>query len=164
MLLSWCEWHMQVLSNIMKTWTWACYEAFVTVVERKGCHGNDNENGATATFRWSDNSLRYRCKRASVRMCETCKRWWGDPDYRVSHMSVAWKQGTRKRQLGHGASTSISYNTHAFVHGRRLGVIPLKRAFRNGSSSVRCRGSSRSRVVVGSSCTRFVDELGVTVR
>ena len=69
-----------------------------------------------------------------------------------------------KTSLGHGANTSISYNTHAFVHGRRLGVIPLKRAFQNGSSSVRCRGSSRSRVVVGSSCTRFVDELGVTVR
>ena len=67
-------------------------------------------------------------------------------------------------QLENGATTSISYNTHAFVHGRRLGVIPLKRAFRNGSSSVRCRGSSRSRVIVGSSCTCFVDELGVTVR
>ena len=44
-------------------------------------------------------------------MCGTCKRWWGDPDYRVSHMSVAWKQGTRKRQLGHGSNMSISYNT-----------------------------------------------------
>ena len=25
-------------------------------------------------------------------------------------------------------NSSISYNTQAFVHGRRLGVIPLKRA------------------------------------
>ena len=41
----------------------------------------------------------------------------------------------RAKTNGHGANTSISYNTHAFVHGRRLGVIPLKRAFRNGSSS-----------------------------
>ena len=31
-------------------------------------------------------------------------------------------------QFEHGASTSISYITHAFVHGRRLGFIPLKRA------------------------------------
>ena len=42
-----------------------------------------------------------------------------------------------KTSLGHGANTSISYNTHAFVHGRRLGVIPSKRAFRNGASSLR---------------------------
>ena len=69
-----------------------------------------------------------------------------------------------KTSLENGANTSISYNTHAFVHGRRLGVIPLKRVFSGRIESERCRGSSRSRVVVGSSCTRFVDELGVTVR
>jgi len=33
-----------------------------------------------------------------------------------------------KRQLRHGANTGFSYTTHAFLHGRRLGVIPLKRA------------------------------------
>ena len=31
---------MQVFKQFYKTWTRACYEAFVTVVERKGCHGN----------------------------------------------------------------------------------------------------------------------------
>ena len=34
-----------------------------------------------------------------------------------------------KTSLGNGANTSISYNAHAFVHGRRPGIIPLKRAF-----------------------------------
>ena len=28
------------------------YEAFVIVAERKGCHGNDTENGATSTSRF----------------------------------------------------------------------------------------------------------------
>ena len=42
-----------------------------------------------------------------------------------------------KTSLGHGANMSISYNTHAFVRGRRLGFIPLKRAFRSGSSSTK---------------------------
>ena len=41
-----------------------------------------------------------------------------------------------KTSLGHGANTSISYNTHAFVHERRLGVIPSKRAFRGGRFKV----------------------------
>ena len=30
--------------------TWACYEAFVTIAERKGCHGNKFKNDATATY------------------------------------------------------------------------------------------------------------------
>ena len=33
-----------------------------------------------------------------------------------------------KSSLRHGAKTSISYNK-AFVHGRRLVIIPLKRVF-----------------------------------
>ena len=37
------------------------------------------------------------------------------------------------RTNGHGANTSISYNTHTYT-GDRLVVIPLKRAFRSGSS------------------------------
>ena len=47
------------------------------------------------------------------------------------------KEGNVHRQIEHGASTSISYITHAFVQGRRLGVIPLKRA--NGIVLVRCK-------------------------
>ena len=81
MLLSWCGWDMQVYAIFMKMLTWACYEAFVTVAERKGCHGNYNGNGATATFRWSNNSLRCRCKRKWRE--RLMKRWWGAPGYRV---------------------------------------------------------------------------------
>ena len=53
-----------------------------------------------------------------------------------------------KTSLENGANTSISYNK-AFVHGRRLGVIPLKRAF--GAERVRS----------GSSCSRVVGEVVV---
>ena len=53
----------------------------------------------------------------------------------------------RAKTNGHSANTSISYNTHSYTGGR-LVVIPLKRAFRGGSSSKRCRGSSCSRAVV----------------
>ena len=45
-----------------------------------------------------------------------------------------------KTSLGNGANTSISYNTHAFVHGRRLGVIPLKHAFSGRIESERFTG------------------------
>ena len=58
-----------------------------------------------------------------------------------------------KRQFGHGASTGISYNTHAFVRGRRLGGIALKRAF-----------SERFEFVDGSSCSRVVVEVEVHIR
>ena len=52
------------------------------------------------------------------------------PDYaRVDGMA---NEEELARANGHGANTSISYNTHAFVHGRRLGVIPSKRALSEG--------------------------------
>ena len=96
-----------------------------------------NETDATATnpkmmsqqHIGSDNSLRYRCKRASVRMCGTCKRWWGDPGYRVPHVLVAWQKRGITSDNSITVQTRASHTTHAFVHGRRLGIIPLKRAF-----------------------------------
>ena len=59
------------------------------------------------------------------------------------------KEGNVHRQIEHGASTSISYITHAFVHGSRLGVIPSKRALlkRFGSSGVVVHRSPREVVV-----------------
>ena len=42
----------------------------------------------------------------------------------------------RAKTNGHGANTSISYNTHSYTGGR-LFVIPLKRAFRGSSKSSR---------------------------
>ena len=77
-------------------------------------------------------------------------------------MSVAWKRGTRKRQLGHGGNASISYNKAFDPRVIVSLVIPSKCAFLERFES------SREVVVLmgrsGSSCTRFVDELGVTVR
>ena len=45
---------------------------------------------------------------------------------------TSWRQ-ENERQFEHGANTSISHTTHAFIHGRRLNVIPLKRVIRGGS-------------------------------
>ena len=42
-----------------------------------------------------------------------------------------------KTSLGHGANTSISYNTCIWSTVEHLGVIPSKRAFRSGSSSTK---------------------------
>ena len=56
-----------------------------------------------------------------------------------------------KTSLGHGANTSISYNTCIWSMVDHLGVIPLKRAFRGGSSSsmeVVIHGSSWEVVVL----------------
>ena len=39
------------------------YEAFVIVAETKGCHGDESENDATATYRLSGSPRGYRCKR-----------------------------------------------------------------------------------------------------
>ena len=60
------------------------------------------------------------------------------PITRFPHDDDKVKEGNVHRQIEHGASTSISYITHAFVHGGRLGVIPSKRALseRFGSSGV----------------------------
>ena len=138
---------MQFYENVDMSMLWSiCHRG-----GKKGCHGNDNENGATATFWWSDNSLRYRCKRASVRMCGTCKRWWGDPGYRVP---TRWWHGNEVKHardnFGHGANAGISYNTHAFIPRRSFSaVIPSKRAF--GAERVRS----------GSSCSRVVGEVVV---
>ena len=42
---------MQVLINFIKRGQEHVMKHLVTMAERKGCHGNDNGNGATATFR-----------------------------------------------------------------------------------------------------------------
>ena len=67
---------------------------------------------------------------------DICKRRWGDPENRVSHMSMAWLtanvQGTIRTRSKH--RVHLIQQKHS-VHGRRLGVIPTKRAFRSGSSS-----------------------------
>ena len=67
------------------------------------------------------------------------------PDTGFPRVGGMAKEGHRKRQLDHGANTSISYNTQAFGPRTSSWVIPLKHAF--GAERVRS-GSSRSRAVV----------------
>ena len=73
-----------------------------------------------------------------------------DPGYGVSHMSVAWLtaivQGTIRTRSKH--RVHLIQHMHS-VHGRRLGVIPSKRAFSerigfDGSGSSRSRDGSGS--------------------
>ena len=54
----------------------------VTMADQKGCHGNDNENGATAAYPkmvprqhiGSGNSIEIPMQERSVRMSATCKK------------------------------------------------------------------------------------------
>ena len=80
-------------------------------------------------------------------------------------MMVAWQRGMCKSQSGHGANIGcISYNTHAFIHGRRLGGYTFEARISERIESVVVEvGVHRSVVVVhgrrGSSCTRVGEEL-----
>ena len=53
---------MQVLCNYLKMLIRALWD-ICHRGGKKGCHGNDNANGATAMFRFPVTRLRYRCKR-----------------------------------------------------------------------------------------------------
>ena len=56
----------------------------------------------------------------------------------VPHVGGKAKEGQRAPIVrARGEQGCISYNMHAFVHERRLGVIPSKRA--NGTILVRCK-------------------------
>ena len=137
--------------QFMEMLTWACYEAFghhggtkgvPRQRQRKWCHGN------ISMIR----QLIEMSVQKKVWMYGTCKRWWGDPGYRVPTGRRHGKRGgTCKDQFGHGANTNISYNK-AFVHGRRLGVIPSKHAF-----------SGRNEFNEGGSGTRAVGEVVIHV-
>ena len=125
----------------------------VTMAEQKGCHGGETKM-VPRQHSGPGNSWRYRCKRrrADVRnMLEMvgCSRLPG------SHGSSAWRTRRNVHEAnGHGANIGcISYNTcirsTAVVSGYTFEAFK-----RDGSHSERCRGSRRSRDVVGSSCTR----------
>ena len=151
MLLSWCGWHIQVLCNFMKMLTWACYEAFVTMAEQKGCHGDETENDATATYRLSNNSLRCRCKR---KWRERVMQDGGViPASGFPRDGGTAKEGHRKDYSITVQNSGISFNTYirstAVVSGYTFEAFK-----RDGSHSERCKGSRRSRDVVGSSCSR----------
>ena len=78
-------------------------------------------------------------------MCETRKRMVGCSRLPGSHGTAAWQSRNVQRPLSETVQTRASHTTHMHsVHGRRLGVIPSKRAF--GAERIRSR-SSYSRVV-----------------
>ena len=133
---------------LWKCWHEHVMKHFVTMAGWKGCHGNDNGNGATATFRWSDNSLSDRCKQRCGWHMQKKVGWsW----ISGSHGMAAWQRATIRARCKH----TVHLRQHAFVHGSSSWRLYLwSMHFRSGSGSVRCRGSSRSRVVVGSSCSR----------
>ena len=136
MLLSWCGWHMQVLRNFMEMLTWACYEAFVTVVEEKGATAT-NPKMMPRQHIGSSNSIEIPVQKRNVRMCGTRKRWWGAPGYRVP---TGQRRCQTREQLtftgGYNIQTCISYNTCIHPRVNVSAVTPSKCA--NGTVRVRC--------------------------
>ena len=135
------------------------------------CHRGGKERGATATITktvprqrsGSGNQFEIPMERWNVRMRAKdggALPYFGYP--------MGWRQGN-EWQIGHGANTSISYITHAFVHGRSsrgytfeacvIGAVRVKRCSRSRSSWEvvvlgEGRGTSCSWFVVGSSRSR----------
>ena len=110
----------------------------------KGWHGSETEMVPRQHIGFGS-SRRYRCKRSGRE--RVMQGWWGDPGYRVSHMTVARKRVTAcDEQVGHSANASNSYNTcissRAVVLGGYTFEACVSRRFKN------VEGSSRSRVVV----------------
>ena len=88
-----------------------------------------------------------------VWMYGTCKRWWGDPGYRVPTGRRYGKQGgTCLKQTG-TVQTRASHTTCIRPRVIVSAVIPLKRAF-----------SERIKFVEGSSGTRAVVEVAVLAK
>ena len=112
----------------------------------KGCHDDESENDAMTTYRFSGSPRGYRCKRKWRE--RVMQGWWGAPDYEVPTCRWQGKRGaTCSEQLRHGVNTSISYNTQHSFTGVVLGLYLCSVHYRSGSSSIRCRGSRRSRDV-----------------
>lgn len=106
--------------------------AFVTMVERKGCHGDETE---MMPRQHSDDPVAHGDTGAKGSGFECVMQEDGVLPVPASHMSTARQRGTRKEQLGHGATTSISNITHHSLTGVVSVVIPSKGAFSRGSSS-----------------------------
>ena len=103
--------------------------------KEKGCHSNDNGNGATATFRfWY--SIEIPIQRGSVRM--RAKDGGALPDTGFPHVGGKAKEGQRAPDNSDTEQTRAFHTTYAF--GPRVivsAVIPSKRA--NGTALVRCK-------------------------
>ena len=104
--------------------------------KEKGCHGDDNGNGTTATFRF-----RYSIEIPKQRgkCAERDKQgWWGDLGYRVPTCGWQGKRGVTciDNSSTEQARASHTSHMHSFT-GSRLGVIPSKRA--SGTVLVQCK-------------------------
>ena len=150
MLLSWCGWHMQVLSNFMEMLTWAWYDAFVAMAEGKGCHGGETEM-VPRQHPGSGNSIEMLVQRNKCGCAKRARVTGSDPGYRCPTCRWHGLRRMCKEQFTHGPSIGcISYNTCIrstdVVSGLYLRSVP----FRSGSGStvvevVVSRDGSRSR-------------------
>ena len=99
------------------------------MAEGKGCHGGETEM-VPRQHPGSGNSIGMLVQRNKCGCAKRARVTGSDPGYRVSHMSVAWLtanvQGTIRTRCKH--RVHLIQHMHS-VHGRRLGVIPSKRAF-----------------------------------
>ena len=77
-----------------------------TAVKRKWCHGNISVPIAHGDTGAKEVGVSVSCKDGGVLPDSGFPRYGG--------MAI---EERAKTSLGHGANTSISYNTHAFVHG-----------------------------------------------
>ena len=96
-------------ASFIKMLTRAYYEAFVTVVERKGAMATTTE---MVPWQHSDDPTTHQ----DVGANEGVDVWntqeiGNDPGYRVSHMTVAWKKGNVQRPLPDTMQTRASHTT-----------------------------------------------------
>ena len=136
------------------------------MAEGKGAMGT-NPKMLPQQHNGSGSSWRYRCKGS---VAGACKRWWGDPGYRVP---MCRRHGNKEEQLmftgEYNNQPCISQNTSirpraVVLDGYTfkacvLGAVRVKRCSRSRSSWEVVvlgdgRGSSCSRFVVGSSRSR----------
>ena len=114
--------------------------------KEKGCHGNDNGNGATATFRfWY--SIEIPMQRGSVRM--RAKDGGALPDTGFPHVGGKAKEGQRAPIVRTRGKTRVHLIQHACVRSRASSQgYTFEACKRDDSRSVQSRGSSCSRFVV----------------
>ena len=86
-----------------------------TAVKRKWCHGNISVPIAHGDTGAKEVGVSVSCKDGGVLPDSGFPRYGG--------MAI---EERAKTSLGNGANTSISYNTHAFVHGRRSRRLYLR--------------------------------------
>ena len=143
MLLSWCEWHVQVYAILWKSW----HDKIWGISHRGG-----NEMGATATttemvprqHSGPGNSIEVPVEKNTCDGSVSCEEWWGAPGYRVP---TCRRHGNEEEQLRftgeYNNQTCISYNTCICSTAVVLGGYTFEACV-----------FGAVRVVEGSSCSR----------